>query len=338
MNYQRPQLLDELAAQYVLGTLRGPARRRFERYCRSNVSALHAVRRWEDRLVDLLANVVPVAPSPLVWDRIKFRVRRDHALRPKRTFASLSNWRLAVAAGVAAIAIAFGVWTGFGPGSSQLVATIVDQQQAQLWSIEAPRNRDELRVSAADNLALDPARAYELWALPADGAAPVSLGLMPRERPRHSAVERRATSRVVALAARSQSASSRLAARRPARRPGRCCTSPTSSSPADSTLPQPDSVSRHCRAKPTYRTFLSAHKKTGALIVRRCSGPLDLRKQCGSSPRRRSSTSRWIDRMQQRCNSIARCVRCIRMQPRCVTAPQTAHESRRNSNHLELRS
>jgi anti-sigma-K factor RskA len=27
---------------------------------------------------------------------------------------------------------------------------------------------------------LDPARAYELWALPGSGAAPVSLGLMPK--------------------------------------------------------------------------------------------------------------------------------------------------------------
>jgi len=27
---------------------------------------------------------------------------------------------------------------------------------------------------------LDPARAYELWALPGAGAAPVSLGLMPK--------------------------------------------------------------------------------------------------------------------------------------------------------------
>src|SRR4029450_10991127 len=76
MNYQHPQLLDELAAQYVLGTLRGQARRRFERYCARNVSALHAVRRWEDRLVDMVAAVVPVAPSPLVWHRIKFRIRR----------------------------------------------------------------------------------------------------------------------------------------------------------------------------------------------------------------------------------------------------------------------
>src|SRR5262249_26562029 len=74
----------------------------------------------------------------------------------------------------------FGVWTGFGPGSAQPVATVWDQQMKEMWSIEAPRNRSELRVLAADNLGLDPARAYELWALPGEGAAPVSLGLMPQ--------------------------------------------------------------------------------------------------------------------------------------------------------------
>ena len=31
MNYDRPALLDGLASAYVLGTLQGPARRRFER-------------------------------------------------------------------------------------------------------------------------------------------------------------------------------------------------------------------------------------------------------------------------------------------------------------------
>lgn len=180
MNYQRPQLIEELAAQYVLGTLRGPARRRFERYCAHDAKALTAVRRWEDRLVDLLAGVVPVAPSTLVWDRIKFRIRRDKALRPKRVFATFGNWRFAAAAGIAALAIAFGMWSGFGPGSSEPIASIWSPQQGQVWSIEAPRNRDELRVAATGNLALDPARAYELWALPADGAAPVSLGLMPK--------------------------------------------------------------------------------------------------------------------------------------------------------------
>jgi anti-sigma-K factor RskA len=180
MNYQHPQLLEELAAQYVLGTLRGRARRRFERYCKHNASALHAVRRWEDRLVDLLAGIVPVAPSAVVWDQIRFRVRRDRALRPKRVFATFGNWRFAAAAGIAALAIAFGIWTGFGPGSLQPVASIWSEQQGQVWTIEAPRSRGELRVAATGNLQLDPARAYELWALPGEGAAPVSLGLMPK--------------------------------------------------------------------------------------------------------------------------------------------------------------
>ena len=179
MNYQHPQLIEELAAQYVLGTLHGRARRRFERVCARNAKALDAVRRWEDRLVDLLAGVVPVAPSAVVWDQIKFHVRRDRALRPKRVGATFGNWRFALAAGIAALAIAFGLWTGFGPGNSEQIATVWDQQQ-QLWSIEATRGRGELHVNAGDNLMLDPARAYELWALPGAGAAPVSLGLMPK--------------------------------------------------------------------------------------------------------------------------------------------------------------
>jgi len=179
MNYQHPKLIEELAAQYVLGTLRGRARRRFERVCARNAKALDAVRQWEDRLVDLLAGVVPVAPSSVVWDQIKFRVRRDRALRPKRVGATFGNWRFALAAGIAALAIAFGLWTGFGPGRTEQIATVWDQQ-TQMWSIEATRSRGALQVNASANLMLDPARAYELWALPGGGAAPVSLGLMPK--------------------------------------------------------------------------------------------------------------------------------------------------------------
>jgi anti-sigma-K factor RskA len=179
MNYQHPQLLEELAAQYVLGTLRGPARRRFERLCAGNANALQAVHRWEDRLADLVAGVVPVAPSPLVWDRIKFRVRRDSARQPRRAFAILRSWRFAVAAAIAVFAIVFTTWSGFGSRNPQLIATISDQQQMPLWHIKVRPNRNALLISAAANLALDPTRAYELWALPGEGAAPVSLGLMP---------------------------------------------------------------------------------------------------------------------------------------------------------------
>lgn len=36
MNYRNPERIDRLAAEYALGTLRGPARRRFERLLRDH--------------------------------------------------------------------------------------------------------------------------------------------------------------------------------------------------------------------------------------------------------------------------------------------------------------
>ena len=73
MNYDRPDLLDRLAAEYVLGTLRGRARRRFERLERDLPAARSAVAAWEARL-NSLGRVVPAtAPPGRVWDAIAGR-------------------------------------------------------------------------------------------------------------------------------------------------------------------------------------------------------------------------------------------------------------------------
>lgn len=180
MNYQRAPLLDELAAQYALGTLRGRARRRFEQFCETDTEALAPVHRWEDRLVALVGAVTPVEPPAPVWEQVEERIHREQSDRRRIT---VGNWRrlnLAIAAGVAALAIALAWWNWLGPGSVQLVAAIAGPQQTELWRIEAPKNREELRVTAAGGIPLDPSSAYELWAIPASGTAPVALGLMPQ--------------------------------------------------------------------------------------------------------------------------------------------------------------
>jgi anti-sigma-K factor RskA len=174
MNYENAPLLDELAAQYALGTLRGRARRRFERICEQDPSACMALRRWEDRLLDLSMHILPVHPSALVWPSIKRRVRADRS----RRIGSWSIAQWAAAAGLAALSAAIAWWTMLAP--VELVATIADQQQMQLWRIEARSDRAVLRVAALPSLAQDAAHAYELWALPAQGGAPVSLGVMPQ--------------------------------------------------------------------------------------------------------------------------------------------------------------
>lgn len=174
MNYNT-RAIDELAAQYALGTLRGPARVRFEQVCRDDRRALDALHRWEDRLIDLAGAVTPVRPSNAVWRRIQLRLGHSRDTR--------SSWRTtqwAMAAGVAALTAAMVWWATFAPAPN-VIATIADQQQAQLWRIEARPDRSELLVAALPALPQDPQHAYELWALPTQaGGAPVSLGLMPQ--------------------------------------------------------------------------------------------------------------------------------------------------------------
>ena len=54
MNYQNARLRRLLAAEYVLGTLRGPARRRFERLARGDAALRAEQYFWEARLGQLL--------------------------------------------------------------------------------------------------------------------------------------------------------------------------------------------------------------------------------------------------------------------------------------------
>ena len=54
MNPDNPEVIDRLAAEYALGTLRGPARRRFERWRASTArSSIQRCRFWEERLMQL---------------------------------------------------------------------------------------------------------------------------------------------------------------------------------------------------------------------------------------------------------------------------------------------
>jgi anti-sigma-K factor RskA len=64
------ELVDRLAAEYVLGTLRGHARRHFERWLVSpQVKGM--VNSWESRLVLLEPLPQQVPPPPQVWQAIE---------------------------------------------------------------------------------------------------------------------------------------------------------------------------------------------------------------------------------------------------------------------------
>jgi anti-sigma-K factor RskA len=175
------ELLDRLAAEYVLGTLRYRARRRFERWLLSpQVGAL--VKAWEERLAGLEPQLDPVSPPPSVWRGIenKLSLRRLQRLPAMRWLA------------IAASLIFFAVIGVFIARPTQPVLPLLTQQgflqadpQTIYWRVEVLGDNQELSLHVHKVHDLPPGKAHELWALPESGGAPVSLGLMPHTGDHH---------------------------------------------------------------------------------------------------------------------------------------------------------
>ena len=183
MNYQDRELLDQLAGEYVVGTLRGRVRRRFERVCADNPQAQQAVRRWEDRLLGLLSEVAAVQPAPKVWSGIEQRL---NGAGSERTQGSLSlwswlfgHWSRAALAGIAALSIGIGVYLQTAGVPTQPIGVFALEQGADIWRVSSTRDGGTLVIEAAEGVTPDAEHSYELWALP-EGGAPVSLGLLPQ--------------------------------------------------------------------------------------------------------------------------------------------------------------
>lgn len=75
MRYSHPELLQHLASNYVLGTLTGGARRRFERLQRDRADLQALVAQWESRLGQLAVSIPGQQPSANVWTAISARTQ-----------------------------------------------------------------------------------------------------------------------------------------------------------------------------------------------------------------------------------------------------------------------
>jgi anti-sigma-K factor RskA len=173
MRYTDPSLIDELAAHCALGTLQGPARRRFERLCQSNSEARAHLHRWEDHLASYASGVAPIAPADLTWFAIKRRLRVAAPTPSKR----VRWWSVAAAAAIAAVAL----WMGrhvLQPAPLPTLAVLATNPAAPLWKIERSADSRRLAVHVVNPADYSTPRDYELWALPR-GGKPVSLGVLP---------------------------------------------------------------------------------------------------------------------------------------------------------------
>lgn len=184
MDYGRPDLADRLAAEYVAGTLRGGARRRFESLLPAHALLREATLAWQDRLMPLTASIAPVQPSGEVWRRVSERIGGGQGKAAAGAWQRLSFWRgLTAFASVAAIGLAVLLANPRAvppPVVVVLAATGAAPGGVQPASLVASISGDGTTLVARPivPVSIQADRSLELWAVPKDGA-PRSLGVLP---------------------------------------------------------------------------------------------------------------------------------------------------------------
>jgi anti-sigma-K factor RskA len=178
-----PAAAHALAAEYVLGTLRGRARQRFEALARSQPGLAETLRRWEDALTPLAERVTPLAPPSRVWRSIEARLAPRASGAADSFWSNVAFWRGLglVAGGFAAVLLAAFLWLAPAERDGEplfvAVLTAPDSAARMVVSMHAP---DILRVRTVKSWGGIEGKGLELWALP-QGGAPRSLGMVRNE-------------------------------------------------------------------------------------------------------------------------------------------------------------
>ncbi len=185
MKLAHPELRNRLAAEYVLGTMRGGARRRFAEMAAQDSGLRHEVERWEAHLTPLAERLKPVDAPARVWKKIQERIGAAPAARPAGWWTGL---RVHIGIGIASFAAAALLTAGIlpllhggsGADTMPMMTAVLDEGGTPRMIVEQPKpGMLMVRVVKAWKPAAD--NSLELWVIPADGA-PRSLGLVAADQ------------------------------------------------------------------------------------------------------------------------------------------------------------
>jgi anti-sigma-K factor RskA len=192
MRYDSPELREQLAAEYMLGTMPVLVRRRFERLLTTDATLRRAVEDWNARFdpIDLDDfDDTEEEPPAHVWRAVERRLALPQKAPPRPGWlSSLAFWRAATFA-AAALAAAVVIYVGVrpNPAAPSVVAVLSNDKGDAAWIALGGARGGDVDVAPIRSVAIDAAHAFELWAIK-DGK-PQPLGLLTPEPGRPLAVQ-----------------------------------------------------------------------------------------------------------------------------------------------------
>jgi anti-sigma-K factor RskA len=178
MNLFLGDLPDRLAAEYVLGTLSGGARRRFDALLPAHPALRQAVSGWERRLLPMALKAETVQPAPRVWSAIEGKL--GWTPPAKASSFRLRFWQ-AFAAMATVAAVVLGTTTHNGPTEAPMIVVLHATKGTETLVAGLSADRQQISIQPLQKVALTSDQSLELWALKKDGP-PASLGVIASDK------------------------------------------------------------------------------------------------------------------------------------------------------------
>jgi anti-sigma-K factor RskA len=178
MRYLKPELLNQLAGAYVLGTLSTLARLRFKNLAQAHPDMKRAVIEWENRLTPLAASVPPVMPPKRVWRAISARLG---VTQPKAWFEKFNFWSMSaqlVLGVMLGAGIVHFIAKDEGVPESYVGFLSITPGAAPTVHASAMRKQTALFVKMIEPVALVAGQHLVLWGISKDNP-PKRIGIIP---------------------------------------------------------------------------------------------------------------------------------------------------------------
>lgn len=179
MNLATHRLRDALIGEYLLGTLQGGARRRFEQALAQDVALRGRVAYWQRTMAVKYARGIEEQPDPATWRRLARTLELGRLRAPWH--ARLGVWRAWALAATAALVLGIGLQTLrplLDRPAQFALATLADTRGAAAVKVDVIPRDHVLVLQPERPIVAGPQQSYELWLLPADGRAPISLAVL----------------------------------------------------------------------------------------------------------------------------------------------------------------
>ena len=188
--YQNPELFEQLAIEYAVGSLQGRARKRFEALMDTHFYLRAVVDAYENKFANLVELLPDVQPSKKVWNNIDSHIKASiKASEPAKS--KVAWWKSAFfkqSLGMAMMTLVISSVLLFNPMTKDNTATataynaILESDTVGVVAVTKILKSDmKLSIDIMKPLNIDENMELALWCHPKDGGMPMKMGTISKQ-------------------------------------------------------------------------------------------------------------------------------------------------------------